>query len=151
MPEKERRNVRRSSEAELQLNRPEFIPRVPLPLPYLPSDYEPSPTSPRHRFITHPFATVPAMGRQRAQSVGHQHDPSLIPSSSSPPPPLLSSSFSATTPSEDSDMLAIARTPYLQNRASNEIVPYREWTVISYVHLLSFVELHEKIDIDKVE
>ena len=141
MPEKERRNVRRFSEAELQLNRPELIPRVPLPLPYLPSDYEPSPTSPRHRFITHPFATVPTMGRQRAQSMGHQHEPSLIPSS---PPSLLSSSFSATTPSEDSDMLAIARTPYLQNRASNEIVPYREWTVISYVSLLSFVDLRKK-------
>ncbi|KAI7850637.1 kinase-like domain-containing protein [Circinella umbellata] len=128
MPEKDHRNVRRSSEAELQRHRPDFIPRVPLPLPYLPSDYEPSPTSPRHRFSTDPFATLPTMGRQRAQSVGHQRGASFIPSS---PPSLLSSSFSATTSGEDSDMLAIARSPYSQHRASNEIVPYREWTVIS--------------------
>ncbi|KAI9274294.1 kinase-like domain-containing protein [Phascolomyces articulosus] len=124
MQENDRRNVRRSSEAELQINRPDYISRVPLPLPYLPSDYEPSPTSPRHRFLTYPFATTVPMGRQRSRSTGHQNEPSLVPSL---PPSLLSSSTPTT---EHAGMLAIAR-PSLQNLPSNEIVPYREWTVIS--------------------
>ncbi|KAI9489035.1 kinase-like domain-containing protein [Zychaea mexicana] len=141
MQENDHRNARRSSEAEVQLNRPEHTTRVPLPLPYLPSDYEPSPTSPRHRFLTHPLtgaATTPpiplavdapssvAMGRQRSRSTSYQQqqpDPALVTA-------LSSSILSAPSPEYNpSDIMAIA--PLSPSRSSFEIVPYREWTVIS--------------------
>ncbi|KAI8142073.1 kinase-like domain-containing protein [Fennellomyces sp. T-0311] len=110
MQENDRRNIRRSSEAEVRVNRPDMITRVPLPLPYLPSDYEPSPTSPRHRFWTNHFPTV--MRRQRSRSAGHSES-SLLPALPAPP-------------FENSDGLALTPPP-----SSFEIVPYRDWTVIS--------------------
>ena len=115
MQENDRRNTRRSSEAEVHFNRPDMITRVPLPLPYLPSDYEPSPTSPRHRFWTDHFPTV--MRRQRSRSAGHSEAALLPPALPAPP-------------FEDSMTLLPS--------SSFEIVPYRDWTVISYVVFTTF-------------
>lgn len=86
--------------------------RVPLPLPYLPSDYEPSSTSPSHRILfpeNLDFARqvpYPTMTRQRSRSVGPRD----------------------TSPRRS--VLAIESSQSSENH-NYELVPYREWTVIS--------------------
>ncbi|KAI8388672.1 kinase-like domain-containing protein [Radiomyces spectabilis] len=95
-----------------------FITRVPLPLPYSPSDYIPSPSSPKHFVVDRPYirgflrspdetpARLPGMTRHRSQSAG-EHDARPAPTS----------------------YLAIEDTT--SSGRSFELVPYREWTVIS--------------------
>lgn len=118
------------SEQETASPSPEIAERIPLPLPYLPSDYEPSPSSPRHRFLQANEAPIPhhdllslppglgdslsrlSMRRQRSQSTGSPDPDSLV--SSAPVP------YRA--------LMAPTANTY-----TGELVPYREWTVISYV------------------
>ncbi|OBZ88361.1 putative serine/threonine-protein kinase iksA [Choanephora cucurbitarum] len=77
--------------------------RIPPPLPYLPSDYLPSPDSPRHIVLSTP---VHANKRQRSRSIGYPH---MGGNSSSNAMPVIA----------------------YNDREHFELVPYREWTVIS--------------------
>ncbi|KAG0172187.1 putative serine/threonine-protein kinase iks1 [Apophysomyces sp. BC1015] len=119
-----RHSIRRASEPDADLSlvsntkrRAEssaLYTRVPLPLPYSPSDYLPSPTSPKHWAYVQPSVipnSFPAgTPRVRSRSIG--------PSSSSP--------VSDTQPPQR-PLLAIENG----EREHFELVPYREWTVIS--------------------
>ncbi|KAF7722076.1 putative serine/threonine-protein kinase iks1 [Apophysomyces ossiformis] len=124
--------IRRASEPEADRSlvsnnkknnrRPEasaIYSRVPLPLPYSPSDYQPSPTSPKHWTYFQPLAISKALTpgnatssttRMRSLSAGQDtHNP-----------------VTSIHPTQ-SPLLAIEN----DERQHFELVPYREWTVIS--------------------
>ena len=122
------RNVRRSSEPETSLSRynrhqtPSTPPsRVPLPLPYSPSDYEPSPSSPRHQYLSldrnfwqrKPFDNSTSNTRERSRSLDSNSQFALLPPSG------------GGTGASTLDNWAVEAV------RSFELVPYREWTVIS--------------------
>ncbi|KAG2176231.1 hypothetical protein INT43_005465 [Umbelopsis isabellina] len=118
--------------------------RIPLPLPYLPSDYEPSQASSKQR-IFHPdflrnhrqsHSPVPnllqidsssweaaPMQQQQPQNQQQQHQQSVRPRSRS-----IDSGRTERTPAR-SQQLSIVGSH--QNHDNLELVPYRDWTVIA--------------------
>ncbi|KAI9322275.1 kinase-like domain-containing protein [Dichotomocladium elegans] len=145
-----RRPPRRSSESEVELLRmsgsiPASVSRVPLPLPYSPSDYEPSPTSPRQSFLSFEPASLwqhsdagneEAQQRLQSFNFGNRSGRRLT----EPQFPMLLPSSSMTTTGN----AAAANTWAIAPSHSFEIVPYREWTIISRNDVSGQIVLYNK-------
>lgn len=123
--------LRRSSEtssASTVVNRRNAPTRVPLPLPYLPSDYEPSPTSPRHRFVLTLEEPIPLHMQSRD---------GLVRSTTTRHRSLSTGTFDMldadgiVQPASTTRAIEPSATPGTSAINHFELVPYREWTIIS--------------------
>ncbi|KAI8072397.1 kinase-like domain-containing protein [Gongronella butleri] len=120
--------------------------RVPLPLPYSPTDYLPSPTSPRHFLLTpppqpgpSPLALLDTAVRTGASATGPAPVPVSVPMGAfgaARPRSQSTDSRHALLPPEDAE----TSTP----KQHFELVPYREWTVISRDDALGNIVLYNQ-------